>query len=208
MAPVVTRKHQLSFTLPARHINGAPDGDGMGDVLLNYRYQLLGDGGAAAALSPRISLVLPTGDRRKGLGNGAVGYQFNIPLSVVLSENFITHWNLGATYTPHARDPAGGEDNISSYAFGASLIWLPARKFNVLVESLWTAEDEIAGPGQKLATNTFTVSPGIRGAIDFDSGLQIVPGVAVPVTVGPNSGETSIFFYLSFEHPLPVLPQE
>ena len=36
---------------------------------------------------------------------------------------------------------------------------------------------------------------------NFDSGLQIVPGVAVPVGVGPSEGEYGVIGYLSFEHP-------
>jgi hypothetical protein len=35
----------------------------------------------------------------------------------------------------------------------------------------------------------------------FASGLQIAPGVAVPIGVGPSRGERSLFVYLSFEHP-------
>lgn len=45
------------------------------------------------------------------------------------------------------------------------------------------------------------MSPGLRWAINFPSGLQIVPGIALPMGVGPSKGERAIFFYLSFEHP-------
>ena len=31
--------------------------------------------------------------------------------------------------------------------------------------------------------------------------LQIVPGIAVPIGVGPSRGEKGIFLCLSFEHP-------
>mgnify|MGYP003416988619 CR=1 FL=1 len=31
--------------------------------------------------------------------------------------------------------------------------------------------------------------------------LQIVPGISVPIGIGPSRGETAIFFYLSLEHP-------
>ena len=38
-------RHQLSYTLAAQHAGGYPDsGAGIGDVLLNYRYQLVGNG--------------------------------------------------------------------------------------------------------------------------------------------------------------------
>ena len=45
------------------------------------------------------------------------------------------------------------------------------------------------------------VSPGVRWSYDFDSGLQIVPGIAFPIGVGPSRHEKSVFLYLSFEHP-------
>jgi hypothetical protein len=31
--------------------------------------------------------------------------------------------------------------------------------------------------------------------------MQIVPGIAVPLGIGPSDGERSIFLYLSIEHP-------
>jgi hypothetical protein len=46
------------------------------------------------------------------------------------------------------------------------------------------------------------LSPGFRWALNFKSGLQIVPGVAVPVGLGPSAGQRGVFLYLSFEHPL------
>jgi hypothetical protein len=45
------------------------------------------------------------------------------------------------------------------------------------------------------------VSPGVRWSYDFESGLQIVPGIAFPIGVGPSRREKSVFLYLSFEHP-------
>lgn len=49
--------------------------------------------------------------------------------------------------------------------------------------------------------NWFLINPGIRFAIDFESGLQIVPGLSFPLGVGPSAGEYGVFLYLSFEHP-------
>jgi hypothetical protein len=40
----------------------------------------------------------------------------------------------------------------------------------------------------------------VRWAYDFKSGLQIVPGIALPITVRP-SHERAVLLYLSFEHP-------
>ena len=86
--PAPSLRHQLSATFPYRRLTGIGDDEsGLGDVALNYRYQLLGSGEDAVAFSPRLSLLLPTGDEDRGLGAGALGYQVNLPLSVVLARN-------------------------------------------------------------------------------------------------------------------------
>ena len=71
-------KHQLSYT--ATLVNIA-DETGVGDTLLNYRYQLLEEGPGRPAMSPRVSLVIPSGDEERGLGFGGWGWQFNLPVS-------------------------------------------------------------------------------------------------------------------------------
>ena len=60
-------RHQLSYTLVAAHSGDFPgSGVGIGDVLLNYRYQLVGSGDTRLAFSPRLSLILPAGDSMPG----------------------------------------------------------------------------------------------------------------------------------------------
>jgi hypothetical protein len=60
--------------------------------------------------------------------------------------------------------------------------------------------DPAAGPVEH--QGDFHVSPGLRYAIDFASGLQVVPGVAVPIGLSASGGDWAVFGYLSFEHPL------
>jgi len=98
-------RHQFSYTLTRIHAGDfAGSGSGIGDVFLNYRYQLLGDGKAKVAFAPRLSLVCPTGDPAFGRGAGGFGFQTNLPVSVVLSKKWVTHWNAGATLVPHAQN--------------------------------------------------------------------------------------------------------
>ena len=40
----------------------------------------------------------------------------------------------------------------------------------------------------------------------LQDGLQIVPGIAMPIGVGPSAGEKSVLIYLSFEHPFREVP--
>ena len=201
--PVGGIQHQLSFTLPYAQMAASPDGGrNVGDILINYRYQLLGDGDAKVAVSPRFSLILPTGDRTQLRGSGGLGFQGMLPMSVVLTDAFVTHWNLGATWTPQARNLAGDTAATSAWTFGQSLVWLASPKWNALVEFAFTSGQVVAGPGRTGRADTFFINPGLRWAVDFKSGLQIVPGIAVPIGVGPSKGERAVFLYLSFEAPM------
>lgn len=198
--PVPGQTHQFSYTVPAAR-PGPPGSDsGLGDILLNYRYQALM--GTRVAFSPRASLILPTGDHKKGLGSGALGYQVNLPLSVELGDSWVTHWNLGGTVTPGSKEPGGAKGDAWGYNGGASLIWLAAKNFNVMLEAVRGAVETVESDGSKTRQESFFLNPGVRFSIDFKSGLQIVPGLSVPVGVGPSRKEHGFLAYLSFEHPL------
>lgn len=196
--PVPDQRHQLSFTLPVLRMEGH---SGISDIALNYRYQLLGNGEARVALAPRFSVLLPTGDHTKERGAGGVGMQFNIPVSVVLHPQLVTHWNAGVTYTPAAKNADGVQDNTVNFNLGQSSIWLVHPHVNVLFETVWNSLESIESRGVKTRHSTLFINPGIRWAHNFSSGLQIVPGIAFPVGIGPSSGDWGMFLYLSFEHP-------
>jgi hypothetical protein len=198
--PVGGRRHQLSYTLPVSRL--AADGQnrtGLGDLGLNYRYQL-GSAESSIAFAPRATLLLPTGATRWGLGAGGAGAQVNLPLSVVLPASLVAHTNAGATYTPSARDALGNRASAVDYSLGQSVVWLAHPKLNLLLEAVWSRTEDVIGPGRTGPSTELLLAPGVRGAIDLASGLQIVPGLAFPVGVGPSRGDRSVFAYLSFEH--------
>jgi hypothetical protein len=200
--PVGGLTHQLSYTLPWQRLGASLDGrQAFGDVALNYRYQLLGDGNAKVAFAPRLSLLLPTGDEKTGYGRGAAGVQVMLPVSWVLGESLVAHSNLGATRTPNARNTLGEKATAQDLALGQSLIWLATPRFNVMMEYVHNRIQAVSGPDQTQVQTATYLSPGIRWAYNFPSGLQIVPGIAVPIGVGASRGERAIFLYLSFEHP-------
>ncbi|MBI5245535.1 MAG: transporter [Elusimicrobia bacterium] len=198
--PVPTDRHQLSVTLPL--LGDGVSGGGLGDVLLNYRFQASGEGGdGMVAFAPRLSVVLPSGDFRAGRGRGGLGVQASFPLSVDLGRWFTTHFNVGATYTPRAKFAARDARDILDWSGGASIIWTPHGKFNVLVEGLYSAAEEIGASGGRTRAGSFTLNPGIRGALDFEAGeLQVVPGASVPVVFSDAGTDVGALFYLSFEH--------
>jgi hypothetical protein len=192
-------RHQLSYTLPFQHSNAS--GTGLGDVALNYRYQLAGDPEARAVVATRFSFLLPTGSHELERGAGGLGLQANVPVTLVLGTDFATHWNAGATITPSARNPSGDKATTKSFNLGASVIWLLRPSLNLLVEALWLNTESVVGNGRTTRERAGFVSPGVRGAFNVSGGLQIVPGMAYTIGLTPDANEDALFLYLSFEHP-------
>ena len=201
--PLFGQRNQLSYTIPVVKVRELPGAaTGIGDIAINYRYQLVGSGESRVAVSPRFSILLPTGDVRQQLGGGGTGLQFNIPVSVVINKSLVTHLNAGGTFTPVATNASGEKAGTASYNLGQSFIWLTRPGFNVMLETAWNSIELVAGPNATKRSQTLFISPGVRGAYNFKSGLQIVPGVGFPFGVGPTSGSRSVLVYLSFEHPV------
>jgi len=166
--PVGSIKHQLSYTIPVSDSN-------LGDVAINYRYQLVGDGESKLAIAPRLTVILPTGE-----DSDATGVQAGIPISRVLGSRVIAHTNLGATWFNHGID--------AQYFAGQSVVFAISPRVNALVEALWTGSS---------GDDELVISPGIRWAYNFKSGLQVVPGIAYVM----GDDNDAVLLYLSFEHP-------
>jgi len=191
-------RNQLSYAIPIQHVS--PGGTGLGDVGLNYRFQLVGSSETPTALSPRFTLLLPTGREAAGRGSGGIGFQTNIPLSLVLSPTFTTHLNAGATLVPRATNGDATATTLSPN-LGASLVWSLRPSFNLLLEAVWIGAETVVGEGATTRHELTLLSPGVRAAFDFAGGVQVVPGVAYTVALAGDNAEDSIFLYLSVEHP-------
>jgi hypothetical protein len=188
--PVGGQTHQLSYTIPYLSLQSGRCG--FGDIGINYRYQLW-DGKDWGWVSPRLTILLPTGRSSDGLGSGVVGFQANLPVSKRWSNGFITHFNAGVTILPE-------DHTLTSYFFGASGIWLLSENVNLMCEILHTIDAEVDESGGVSHTSQTIISPGVRCAINVGD-LQIVPGVALPFTLTAGATELNAFVYLSFEHP-------
>jgi len=197
-APGIT--HQLSYSVPLVSSADSTRHAHVGDVILNYRYQLAGDGDSAFACAPRVSVVTPTGDEKRGAGTGGWGLQVNLPVSYLLTDRFAIHGNAGGTWTYRARSAEGDRGNLGQFAAGGSLVWIASHDANFLLEALWTRTEEMRAGGRRDWTSDTTLVPGLRWAFDFAGGLQIVPGIGFPIGVGGSRGDRGVFLYLSFEH--------
>jgi hypothetical protein len=197
--PVFSQTHQFSYTVPYAAVRENGDwNDGVGDVLLNYRWQAYLDDKSLTGFSPRFSLVLPTGDARSRFGSDTVGYQFNFPFSTTLGDRWFVHANAGLTFLPNA-DPAPRHD-LLNFNLGASAIYCVNERFNLMLEWIggWNESSNLSGNG---TTRTFgsVISPGFRYAFNLVSGAQIVVGAAVPLSLNQNLPDIGALFYFSFE---------
>jgi DtxR family Mn-dependent transcriptional regulator len=200
--PVGSQAHQFSYTIPFGTISGVK---GIGDVLLNYRYQLWAGEDGKPAFSPRVSLLLPTGDDVHGFGDGSPGLQVNLPFSKQQNDVYV-HWNAGFTFLPGVKSdrwqtPLPVDDvTLFAPALSASAIWRYRPMLNLMVESLLEWPHELVGPGLAERFTAFTLAPGARGGWNLGD-HQLIVGAAIPITWSQNTTHAGIFFYTSYEMP-------
>jgi len=200
--PLAGELHQISYTLPLM-LTAADHQTGVGDIFLNYRYQLT-DHQNWAAISPRLSFLLPTGSASRGLGSGVLGVQLNLPASKRLSDPLVAHANLGVTYLPHLSTELGSgktvKHSLTTFNAGGSIIWLAAETFNVMLEYTTNHSVDRFDNGAVEESNQTILCPGVRFAINAGN-LQIVPGIGFPLFLTRDDSSMGAFLYLSFEHP-------
>jgi hypothetical protein len=213
--PMPNERHQFSFGVSYAAMK-KPEGalfgnnfltNGFGDILLNYRPMLM-DKNDWALVIPRFTLIAPTGNARYGLGFGGWGGQFNLAVTKRLNSKLTTHWNGGFTriwnadsykYLSDGTPERIYEKDLTFKNVGASLIWLVAPKFNLMVEYVSAFDKKISDSGSLDIDNSTVINPGFRFAIDMGK-VQIVPGMGVPINFSNGSfANTAVFFYLSIE---------
>jgi hypothetical protein len=194
--PLNGQRHQLSYTIPFAAIEGTA---GLGDVLLNYRYQATTETSSRPALSPRLSLVLPTSRE----GTGAGGLQVNVPVSKQRNDLYF-HGNAGFTWLPRAPADGTADSHVSlmSPHVGASGIWRITPMFNLMLETLVLWEERANPAGLPAVTDpmTTTVSPGFRRGWNVGD-RQIVIGAAAPISRSEGATTTALLTYFSYELP-------
>lgn len=185
--PIGGQTHQFSYSVPYGHVD-AQDKSGIRDMTVSYRYQLMNND--TVAMAPRFSIVLPTGDDSKGLGEGGTGFEFNMAASFKLSPRFVMHMNAGASFVPRSKvaNPPAKVSSLET-SYGMSGIYHISDVFDVMLET--------KGEGENLY-----LAPGVRTAINSGE-WQIVPGLAYAQNIKPYADEDySIIAYFSVGGPI------
>jgi hypothetical protein len=177
--PLFSHAHQISYTIP---YVSAGTRIGLGDALINYRYQVWDESASHPAFAPRVSWVLPTGDTARGLGGGN-GLDITLPFSKQVDDVYL-HWNAGFTQ----------QDSFTP-RIAASGIWRAAEMFHVMLESVVEWEEEPLG-----RSAVATISPGFRTGWNKGD-AQTVFGFAVPASFSEAANTVGVFGYFSYELP-------
>jgi len=194
--PVFTQTHQFSYTLPYTFSESGADAvNGIEDIGLNYRLQLLMESDTRPAFAPRFTLILPTGDAAEGLGNDTVGYQINLPVSKIVTDRWTLHGNAGTTFLPDVE-----RSDLLNYNLGASAIYAVSSNFNLMLEAVANWDEEVTGPGRTERNLSALLSPGFRYAFNHRNDAQTVIGLAVPIGLTSDTPDYGVFLYASFEH--------
>jgi len=189
--PVFSQTHQLSYSIPYNFGKV----QGLGEVGLNYRYQLQTETDLRPAIASRISLILPASEAVEGIEEKELGYEFLLPISKVVTDRITLNANLGFR---SFFDVAGHQPTI--YRLGGSGIYAITRDTNILLETIADWVESVNNMGRLERDFELTVLPGIRHAINFTDDSQLVIGAGVPFVFSNHSVDTGLFFYLSFEH--------
>lgn len=197
-------RHQFSYTLPVQSLAGT---SGMGDVLLNYRFQVLEEGTGRPAFAPRISAILPSGS--SGAGAGTRGVQVNLPVSKRRGDVYF-HGNGGFTWQ---RTTDGG--TVTTPAAAASVIYRARDMLNLMLEAVVVgvratpaAQSSPGAPSVTERVVATTVSPGVRGGWNLPGDRQVIVGVAAPITRSEGETNRAMFLYFSYEGPIRGLPRK
>lgn len=195
--PVCSQRHQFSYMIPFQ-MEGST-GLSLNDLLINYRYQIVAE--KKISIAPRFSVLFPTGKMNSESTTGLWGYQVNLPLSVVLTDKIVLHGNVGQSLA-HSSSKYKEDEHLKVTTqagnYGISFIYQVTNEFNLMCEAIHLTTVAGLASGIRLENNSTIISPGLRFAVNLSSGMQIVPGFAVPYDL--QLKEHFYFLYLSVEH--------
>ena len=194
-------RHQLSYTIPVQALNGST---GVGDVLINYRLQVLEEGPGHPAFSPRVSVILPSGDN--DVAAGSHGVQVNLPFSKRRGDWYF-HWNGGFTWQRFGDGPA-----LFSPSAAGSVIYRARQMLNLMLESVVVGQADAGRSGERRPHASGSSPHGVAGRArrlerDRRQADHHRRRRAVHAILGCQTTR-SLFLYFSYEGPVKGLPRK
>jgi hypothetical protein len=198
-------RHQLSYTLVFDNDTGP---GGLGDLAINYRYQLRTGENGGTAVSPRLSLLLRP-NRSDTADAGRAGIELNVPASHQYGDVYL-HGNAGMRIYPSVDTGAFGSTlggspgarhvSLVSPFLAGSIILRARPMLNLMLESVALFGETIVERAATRRETTLILSPGTRFGWNIGD-QQVVLGVAVPFQHGGGETSTGVLGYASWELP-------
>jgi hypothetical protein len=200
--PVASVRHQLSYTLG--YLDPGPESPGFADVAST--------GGTApgaddpkVALAPRVTALAPVGDAEKGLGAGGRGS--SQPPAVGRASRWVRHAreprrdaSVRRGETRRATRPISRSSTSGRASSGT--------RGRASTSSSRRSSSRARASSRPEGRRTSRRSCCRRRSLAHDVGkLQIVPGIAVPLGVGPSSGDRAGVLLPQLRAPLQVGPR-
>ena len=151
-----------------------------------------------------MSVVLPTGNRDRSLGDGTVGLQFNLPVSKQLNDWYV-HWNGGLTWLPRAQGELRERHGRARTAQSRLAVRrrqrdLPAQPMlNLMLESVCRSTSRTIAGGTTRTTTVHAVARIPRRVERRRGSDRHRRCGAISWTEGTR--DTGVFLYFSYELP-------
>jgi hypothetical protein len=157
---------QFALDLPySRIMSGSNSADGLGDVNVKTKIQLLEAGEKSLGFSLSIGSKLGNGDAAKGLGNGETDFFANTVLTRLTGFGAV-HFNLGYTLT----------SVFNPVNFGAALEYCFPSEIKVLSELAGSTSPNGPSPLQL----NLGINKNISNSVTLDSGIYLGLTDALP----------------------------
>ena len=194
--PIVSQTHQFSYEIPYSYIE-LIDKTEVGDIKFNYRNEFYRSDVLVA--TGRLSWISSTGNSKNGMGSGSNGYEASLITSVKVNNQWVQHWNVGAAFTPKAKNTIGDQADNTKFFWNLSNVYIFTDNLNFMLEMSNNIEQETIANDVSSWSTTTLVSPSLRYAFDV-ADWQFVPGLARPFLVGENANsDDQILAYFSIE---------
>ena len=160
----LTDRLDIATTVPyQRSSDGASTQYGIGDMSMELKWRFYESGPVSLALKPKI--MLPTGDDKKGLGNGRNAYSMDTVASYEMRYLTISG-NLGYAY---ADNKFGTRKNIWNASVGAEFDVAPRTKLSLDIGS-YRNDDPHSNTNPAYSIIGLTYSP--TKNLDLEIGLK------------------------------------